>query len=331
MSNWFYAAGGKQTGPVSSSEIQRMIRSGELNPEKDLGWREGMKDWTPLGQISELAQPAEPQQSTDPTNPYAAPQTTWQAPEAMVAAGSASEIEPGSDPLDASACISRAWELVKLHFGTIILTGLVYLGVTMIVEIPFGIVEAVFSTKGDLRNIESLQSVSMQTRTPIGLTVTHQLVSQVLSLFLSLGATRIGLNLVSGKTATVGMIFGEGSKLLRAIGATILFGLMVFIGLILLIVPGIYLALRYGQYLHAIVDRDLGIMESFDYSSRLTTGNRGNLLLLGLLMFVVSIAGLLACGVGLIVAFPITWLASFIAYRWMQYGRNAALGGQPIP
>lgn len=331
MSNWFYAAGGKQTGPVSSSEIQRMIRSGELNPERDLGWREGMRDWTPLGQIPELTQSADLQPSSDPTNPYGAPQTTWLAAEAAPAAGCAPEITPGSDPLDASACVSRAWELVKLHFGTIILTGLIYLGVSMIVEIPFGILEAVFSTKADFSNIESFQSVSMQTRTPVGLTIAHQLISQILSLFLSLGATRIGLNLVSGKAVAPGMIFGEGKKLLRAIGASILFGLMVFLGLILLFVPGIYLALRYGQFLNAIVDRDLGVMESFEYSSRLTTGNRGNLLLLGLLMIVVTIAGLLVCGVGLIVAFPITWLSSFIAYRWLQYGRTAALGGQAIP
>jgi uncharacterized membrane protein len=147
----------------------------------------------------------------------------------------------------------------------------------------------------------------------------------VLSTFLSLGATRIGLNLVSGKEVNAGMLFGEGRKLLRAIGASILFGLAVAVGLLLLIVPGIYIALRYGQFLAAIVDRDLGIFESFNYSSSLTTNNRLLLLGMWILCVLIILAGFIACGVGLIFAIPVVWLTSMVAYRWMQYGHRAAM------
>jgi len=115
---------------------------------------------------------------------------------------------------------------------------------------------------------------------------------------------------------------------LRAIGASILFGLMVVVGLLLLIVPGIYLALRYGQFMHAIVDRDLGVMDAFSYSSSLTSNNRLNLLLLNLLNLGIIIAAVIACGVGLIFALPLAWLGSMVAYRWMQYGHRAALDHQ---
>ena len=330
MTNWFYARDGKQTGPLSSDTILRMISTGELDPQKDLGWCEGMADWKPLGQIPSFSTLGGDQPATDSSNPYAAPATTWQQPERPVS-GPVSEIEPGSDPLDGTACVSRAWELVKLHAGIIVLTGLVYLGVSMAVEIPFALIENATAPQIPIRNFESFDATSFESQGVTGVMVVHQLIKQLLALFLSLGATRIGLNLVSGKPASVGMIFGEGSKLLRAIGASILYGLMVAIGLILLIVPGIYLALRYGQFLNAIVDRDLGVFEAFEYSSKLTTGNRGNLFVLGLLMFLVTLAGLLACGIGLLVAIPITWLSSFIAYRWLQYGRQAVLSGSPLP
>jgi uncharacterized membrane protein len=109
------------------------------------------------------------------------------------------------------------------------------------------------------------------------------------------------------------------------VAATILYGLMVFIGLLLLIVPGVYVAMRYGQYLTAMVDRKLGIMESFQYSSSITTNNRMNLFLLALLGILISLAGCLALCVGLFFALPVIWLGWIVAYRWMQYGHRAAL------
>jgi uncharacterized membrane protein len=75
----------------------------------------------------------------------------------------------------------------------------------------------------------------------------------------------------------------------------------------------------------AIVDRDMGVMESLSYSSSITTNNRLNLFLLYLLAMAIVIAGMLACGVGLIFAGPVVWLSYMVAYRWMQYGSRAAL------
>lgn len=100
---------------------------------------------------------------------------------------------------------------------------------------------------------------------------------------------------------------------------------MVVIGLILFIFPGIYLAIRYGQYLTAMVDRDLGVMESFQYSSSITTNNRMNLFLLALLAIPIMIAGVIALCIGVFFAIPVVWLGWLVAYRWMQYGHRAAL------
>jgi uncharacterized membrane protein len=164
--------------------------------------------------------------------------------------------------------------------------------------------------------------------------ILNSLVSNVVSLFLSLGITRIGFNILSGKEFNVGMVFSQGRILLRAVGASILFTLMVALGMLLLIVPGIYLAVRYGQFLQAIVDRDLSISDAFAYSSAITTNNRWQLLGLYAMFFLISLAGMLACCVGLIYAIPVTWLAGLAAYRWMQYGHRALLDhpatGQPM-
>lgn len=328
MSEWYYARGGQQSGPVTFEQLVALARSGGLDPAKDLVWSASMKDWTPASQVPELvAAPANPLAPTaDPANPYAAPQSAWA--DATPAAGVAlMEIPPGSEPIDVGVCVKRGFDLTIRHFGIILLVGLTYFGISMAaglllagLDAALGIGQATHSQWQPSGGGNAYNFSYTQNGSPL-----NMILSQVLSTFLSLGAARIGLNLVSGKPVAVAMLFGEGGKLLRAFGATILFGLLFFAGLLLLIVPGIYIALRYGQFLMAIVDRDLGIMDALSYSSTITTNNRGNIFLLALLAIAIALAGMLACGIGLIFAMPVVWLTSVVAYRWMQFGHRAAL------
>lgn len=325
MTEWYYARGGQQSGPVTFEQLGEIARSGGFDPMKDLVWTSTMKDWTPAGMVPGLfVAPAQAVEMppADPANPYAAPQSAWTEP-APSTGLALIEITPGSEPIDVGACVTRGFELTKRQFGTILLVGVVYFAVFMGLSIVVGILQGVFGAVSS----PGMQSTGHSAPTGIGMAIVlvSQVITQVFSMFLGLGLTRIGLNLVSGKEVSVGMLFGEGGKLLRALGATILFGLIMFVGLLLLIVPGVYVALRYGQYMVAIVDRDMGIMESLSYSSSITTNNRLNLLLLYLLAIAIVIAGMLACGVGLIFAGPVVWLMYLVAYRWMQYGSRATL------
>lgn len=320
MSEWYYARGGQQTGPVSFETLRDAARSGQLDPAKDLVWNSGMKDWTPSGQIDGLfASPSaapvvSPQEGS---NPYAAPQSSLSEP--VTSGHSIGEIEPGSVPLEPMDCVRRGFELTKRNFGVILLVGVVYVAILIGSSIITGIAQGA-SGQPQIPMDGGQPQLSGSAMAVVAIT---QILSQILSIYLSLGLTRIALNLVSGKPVEVGQLFGEGHKLLRALGASILYGLMVAFGFLLLIVPGIYLALRFGLYLNGIVDRDLGIMDSFSYSSRLTTNNRMNLFVLGLLSFLIVLAGMLACFVGIIFAGPVVWLASAVAYRWLQYGKKA--------
>jgi uncharacterized membrane protein len=318
MTEWYYAHGGQQHGPVSFQQLVDLAASGGLDPVKDLVWNASMKDWAPAGQVDGVfpksAVAAASMPPADPSNPYSAPQSPWEAP---IVSGE--EIVPGSDPMDPVEVLKRAFELTKRNFVTILLVGVVYFAVTIGISFAFAIVQGVVGavTNGGGSAGDSPAPVA------VAMILITQILSQVVSLFLGLGVTRIGLDLVSGKQVEVGMLFSQGGKLLRAIGASILFFLMVVVGLLLLIVPGIYLALRYGQYLNAIVDKDLGVMDAFAYSSSITTNNRLNIFLIWLLSIPVILAGMLACFVGLVFAGPMVWLMYLVAYRWMQYGRRA--------
>lgn len=320
MTEWFYARAGQQNGPVTFEQLVELARSGGLTGN-DQVWNASMQNWTPAGQVHGLfdtsAMPDLP--AGNPANPYAAPQSSWSGyiPTSGVAL---TEIPPGSELIDPMDCFTRGYDIFRRQFLHVLLVGLVYIACIFALSFVFGIVEAIFKAIFS-RGGSTSEDVGTIT---IVIMFVSQFVQKTVSIFLQLGMARVGLNLVSGKEVSVGMLFGEGSKFLRAFGASILFGIAFLIGLVLLIVPGIYIAMRYGQYMTAIVDRDLGVMESFSYSESITTNNRMNLFVLSLLSLVAVIVGMIPCGLGLLIAGPVVWLAALVAYRCLQYGPNAA-------
>lgn len=334
MNEWFYAKGGQQSGPVTFQQLVELAGRGELGPN-DLLWNSTMKDWAPASQVPGIfgAPPNPATPPADPSNPYAAPQSAWNEP-ALSAGAVLPEIIHGSDPIDAGGCVKRGFELAKRNAGNVAIVFLVYFALSFAVGMVQGVVDA-FTGFGrgqiDFSTGQMITDSHGEKNWPVF--IMSRVITQIFTVFLALGLGRIGLNLVSGKEVSVGMLFGQGDKLVRAVLASLLFGIMVGIGCLLLIVPGIYIALRYGQYMMAIVDRDMGIMDAFSYSSSITTNNRVNLFVFWLLVMLICFAGILACCVGMLVAIPIVWMASMVAYRWMQYGHRAALDhpGTQIP
>lgn len=323
MSEWFYAKGGQQGGPVGFEQLRELARSGGLDAEKDLVWTSGMKDWQPAGQVEGLfaSRQHDTAVAADPSNPYAAPQSAWDEPLAAKG-GNLQEITPGSDPIDVGECVKRGFELTKRNFAMILLVGLTYLGVTIGASIVLSMIDSALGLGTSQSNFQSDDGLGFQFQQEGSFL--NMIASQVLGIFLSLGLVRVGLNLVSGKEVSVSQLFGEGRKLLPAIAASFLFALMVMVGLVLLVVPGIYVMLRYGQFMNAMVDRNLGAIESLSYSSSITTNNRLNLFLLAIVTIAIFIAGVLALVVGLVFAYPLIWMSWMVAFRWMQYGRLAA-------
>ena len=141
------------------------------------------------------------------------------------------------------------------------------------------------------------------------------LVSLVASIILQLGLIRIYLDLIDKKDTKVETLFSEYQHFFRYIVASILYGLVVIIGLIFFIVPGIYLALRYSFYSYFIIDKNVGILESLQKSSELTRGNKWKILLFLLVICGINILGLLFFVVGLLFTIPITSIAFSVLYR----------------
>ena len=148
------------------------------------------------------------------------------------------------------------------------------------------------------------------------------LVVSIVIFWISLGQAIYFLKIARGQPAELSDLFTGGPYFLRVLGASILFGLIVLCGYILLIIPGIIFSLMFSQYYYLILDRNIGVIDSLSISKDLMDGNKLTLFLIGLVAGVVGIVVvLLTCGIGLLVVGPFMALLTPVIYL--------AITGQP--
>ncbi len=139
----------------------------------------------------------------------------------------------------------------------------------------------------------------------IGLTIAVGLVQYIVSAILTLGLIKIALKICDEAIPDTGDLFSSYPLVINYIIASILYGLMVIVGLIFLIVPGIYLAIKHQFYTYLIVDKGMGPIEAIKESGRITKGALWNLLgfviivtLLGAGGWIVGLGLMMALGMG---------------------------------
>lgn len=148
------------------------------------------------------------------------------------------------------------------------------------------------------------------------LKVAVNLATLALSLIVSLGAKRITLDLVDGKDAQIGDLFSQTKLFWKFLIASILYGLVLVVGFILLIIPGIYFSLKYGFFGYVLVDHpELSATESLSESAHLTEGIKLELFFFTLVLMGINILGLIVFGIGLLYTLPVSVMAYTALYR----------------
>ncbi len=122
------------------------------------------------------------------------------------------------------------------------------------------------------------------------------------------------IRMARGEKVGIGDFFKTGfNRFGTLLGTTILSFLGIVIGLICLIIPGIYLMIRWYFLYQVIVDRDASVLESFKQSADMVTGQFWTILTLVILIAVIqAIGGTIV--VGIIVTIPYTSLLTAHIY-----------------
>lgn len=148
------------------------------------------------------------------------------------------------------------------------------------------------------------------------LTIVVNIAAFALSLVVSLGVKRVTLDLIDGKSSQLADLFSQANLFWKFLLASIVYGVVVVIGFLLLIIPGVYLSLKYGLFGYIIVDRpELSAMDALKESARLTDGIKWDLMWFSLALLGINLLGLLALGIGLLYTVPVSIMAYTALYR----------------
>lgn len=138
----------------------------------------------------------------------------------------------------------------------------------------------------------------------------------VVSAVVTVGIVRVSLNCLDKKPQN-GLKGITPELVLNAIFASIIINLLITIGIVALIIPGIYFALRYSQTVTYMVDHKSGVLDSLKNAGDITRGHLWEILGFYFLCAGVLLLGVIALGVGLVVALPVVFVASAHLYRQM--------------
>ena len=152
----------------------------------------------------------------------------------------------------------------------------------------------------------------------VGLSCVLGLISIVLNTLISLGLTKVTLDLAERRTPQLSDLWAPAPLFLNYLIAEIIFGFMFAIGLVFFVVPGIIVAVVFGFYSYVIVDRGAGPIDALSRSAEITKGVRMDLFIFGLLILGINILGALVLLVGLFVTIPISMVAGAYVYRQLD-------------
>ena len=142
-----------------------------------------------------------------------------------------------------------------------------------------------------------------------------QIVSLLISCIFMLGYVKNIFQALDGEEPQFSAYGQQSRKIITYLIANILFSIAVCIGMVLLIIPGIYLYLRLQFFTAFIVEEDCGIIVSLQKSWNMTQGQTLPLFLLLLTMIGTAIVGCILFFVGIFVAVPLIYMMQCYTFR----------------
>lgn len=198
--------------------------------------------------------------------------------------------------------LKRAWAITSNNLGKIILYGIVLLLAFLILNAPIFIIFPADPEAEPVRNL-------------VG-----NFLSEILALAFGLGITNLALRFSNHENVALSDFFSKFNRFGTYILATALYWLAVAVGLILLIVPGIIIAVRFSLYPYFIIDQNLGVIASLEKSWESVKGATWKVFCFSLVSTLIILLGLLLLGVGIFITFPVAIIAQALLYRtlWNQ-------------
>ena len=186
----------------------------------------------------------------------------------------------------------RRTDGVKL---TIISSIIIYIVIAMFVK---SLLEFIFPNTESLLSIYASSTMEMLFTLPI-----------------LIGIMLLGVRRARDEMLEIPSIFNYFDMIIPIMLAYIAMSLLLTIGFILLIIPGIYLAVSYAFVYILIVDKGLNVWEAMELSRKTVTRQWFKFFGLSLLSGIIIVISAIPLGIGLIWSIPATYIAYGLLYH----------------
>jgi len=200
--------------------------------------------------------------------------------------------------LSLDQALSHGWEMMKKNFWFLLVVFVITVAVSM-----------VFSFFSDPLSKHLHQTI------PAVLYAVLMIMDCVVGLIITIGMRKIYLKIIDGIKPEFNDLYLHYKYFWRYLAVSLLYGLLVIAGLILLIFPGIYWAIKYRFAPILVIDQNTSVMESFHKSAEMTKGVMWSLFAFDWITLIIVMIGFLVIFVGIIPAAFVVSLANIFIYR----------------
>ena len=236
-------------------------------------------------------------------NPYAAPSSSLQqAPSDSQAPSIEQALSRGYD-FAIGELLGEAWQRVKGTKGIIIGGFLVFYAVLFVVSLVLGGMLGIFGALS-----ESPAAVML------GELVIGVLASALAYPFMA-GINMIGIRRAADQSISFNEIFSHFGRTLPLVITAVLMMLLIYLGMFLLIIPGLYLAVAYMLAIPLVVERGLSPWQALEASRKAISQHWFKTFGLFLLLGLITLVSVIPLGIGLVWSIPLFVIAMGVLYR----------------
>ncbi len=191
--------------------------------------------------------------------------------------------------------VSYGWKSAKKNWGFLIVCILIMVAVNAVPSF--------------------LSTLLMTNDRPNIATFVIQIIGWVLQMAVSLGIIGVALKLYDKKKAVYSNMLDYFQLIIPYFLGSIIYMVIVVVGLILLVVPGIVWSIKFRYFTYYMVDRNMGPIDALKASAKITEGVKWKLFFFGLVVALINVVGALLLLVGLLFTIPLSIMAEVYVYR----------------
>lgn len=144
------------------------------------------------------------------------------------------------------------------------------------------------------------------------------IIGAVFNALLTLGFYFVALQFSRHEKGRFADLFSQWKLLGTYLVASILYGLLLVAGFLLLVFPAFIWGVKFQFYDFFILDKHAGAIAALKQSSQLTNGVKWSLFGFDLILLLIVVIGSALFGIGLLVALPVVFIAQAVAYQQLR-------------